>query len=188
MIAKRIVTGLGALIVSTGTITTLPFAEAAGCASPIYAAAQPKADRVAPVPIANNGWRSYSLGIGSYLRRCGGYVYASHHIYLDTRNLPYGHKLWLTVSTQRGDGRWARAHDAAILQVTGHRRIEEVLLDQRRGVGDGLAVTKVQVRHTATTPGRGALIPRGSTLEGVYRPWHGPEAGPAAADSHPWIG
>ncbi len=151
---------------------------ASSCSSPIYAHANPPKDNVSPVPIVENGWRSYSVGIASYLRRCGGYVYGKHQIYIDTRNLPYGHKLWITVSTQRGDGKWARAHRALILEVTGHQTIDEIILHQRRGIGGGLKVNRVHVRHSATPPDSGALIPRGSTLKGVYKPWAGPELSP----------
>ncbi|GAA0384558.1 hypothetical protein Acor_47660 [Acrocarpospora corrugata] len=155
-----------------------PAKASTACGSPIYAAARPPADRVAPIPIVQKGWRSYSLGTVSYLRRCGGYVYAQHQVYIDTRNLPYGHKLWITVSTRRSDGVWARSHNAALVEVTGRQRIEEVILQQRRGVGGGLSVTDIHVQHTATTPGSGALVPRSSTLKGVYGPWNGPEASP----------
>jgi hypothetical protein len=157
-------------------------AAATTCLSPFYAAANPPKDSVSPIPIANNGWRSYSIGLSSYLRRCGGYVYARHCLYIDTRNLPYGHQVWFTVSTQRSDGKWARAHTAPILSISGRQKIQEVCLRQRRGVvvaGRQLAITQVHVRHTATTPGDGALIPRGSTLKGVYKPYNGPEAKPA---------
>lgn len=160
------------------TVLSGPAQAASTCNAPIFAAAQPHKDVVAPIPIVNHGWRSYSIGVGSYLRRCGGYVQARHQIYIDTRNLPHGHKIWITVSTQRSDGRWARAHRGAIREVTGHRRIEEIILTQRRGVGGGLSVKRIHIRHTATTPGSGALVPIGSTLKGVYRPWNGPEASP----------
>lgn len=153
-------------------------AAAARCDAPIFAAARPDKDSVAPIPIAENGWRSYSVGIGSYLQRCGGYVYARHQIYVDTRNLPYGHKYWITVSTQRSDGKWARSHRRLILEFTGHQRIEEIILRQRRGIGGGLSVTRVHVRHTATPPNSGAIWPLGSTLKGIYKPWNGPEASP----------
>lgn len=52
---------------------------------------------------------------------------------------------------------------------------------QRRGVvvdGKQLDIERVHVRRTATTPGDGALIPRGSTLKGEYKPFCGPEAKP----------
>jgi hypothetical protein len=150
----------------------------ASCTAPVTAAAQPKKDDVSPIPIVGAGWRSYSVGIGSYLKHCGGYVYAQHQIYIDTRNLPYGHRLWLRVATQRSDGKWALAHGAAMISVTGHRKIEEVILHQRRGVGGGLTVDRVHVWHTATPPGSGALVPRGSTLKGIYAQWNGPEASP----------
>ena len=163
---------------SAATAGTHSSTSAGLCSSRYYAAAQPKADTVTGIPIANNGWRSYSLGIGSYLQRCGGYVYASHRVYIDTRNLPRGHRVWIQVSTRRSDGVWARAHEAPILQVTGQQRVEEVILNQRRGVGGGLSLTQVKVVHTATTPGDGALIPRSSTLTGIYKPWYGPEAKP----------
>jgi hypothetical protein len=191
VITKKICARLGALLAATAAATVLtggsaPAAPLAAtiasatskCGSPVFAYASPSKDSVSPVPIVGNGWRSYSVGIASYLRRCGGYVYAQHQIYIDTRNLPYGHTLWITVSTQRSDGKWARAHHEPILEVTGHQKIEEVILHQRRGVGGGLEITQVHVRHSATPPGSGALVPYGSTLKGIYKPWNGPEASP----------
>jgi hypothetical protein len=191
VIARRIYARLCTLVVAAAATTVLAAStaqalpvvastasSASSCGSAIYAYASPSKDSVSPVPIIENGWRSYSVGIGSYLQRCGGYVYARHQIYIDTRNLPYGHKLWITVSTERSDGKWARAHNRPILEVTGRQKIEEIILYQRRGVGGGLEVTRVHVRHSATPPGSGALIPFGSTLKGVYRPWNGPEASP----------
>jgi hypothetical protein len=175
---RRLLTIAVAVLCATASAGTAYATSVDGCASPIYAAARPAVDRVAPIPITENGWRSYSVGAASYLRRCGGYAYANHQIYIDARNLPYGHKVWLTVSTQRSDGKWARAHDAAIVEVTVRRRIEEVIFRQRRGIGGGLAITQIHVRHTATPPGSGAIIPIGSTLKGDYQPWNGPEASP----------
>ncbi len=148
------------------------------CDTPIYAAARPPAARVGPIPIAENGWRSYILGVASYLRRCGGYVYATHQVYIDTRNLPNGHKVWIKVSTQRSDGVWAQAHRSAVVEVTARQRVEEVILHQTRGIGDGLFIGRVNVWHTATTPNSGALIPASSTLTADYQPWYGREASP----------
>lgn len=161
--------------------TPQAFTAAPTCNSAFYAAANPERDTVSGIPVAEKGWRSYSVGISSHLRRCGGYVYARHCVYVDTRNFPHGHKFWLAVSTQRSDGKWARAHKKPILQISGKREVQEVCLRQRRGVvvgGKQLAVRQVHVRHTATTPGDGALIPRGSTLKGVYESFTGPEAKP----------
>lgn len=127
------------------------------------------------------GARAYTVGVGSYLRRCPrGYALIEHHVFIDTRALPYGTPISLVVSTHRTDGKWARAHLDVPHVVKGHQQIDEYDFTQFRGLGgDGrLAIDQVHVNHCACAPGSGALLPWGSTAEARFGPWNGPEASP----------
>lgn len=147
------------------------------CNGPLSAVARSRSDLHGNL-VFGVGARTYRLNIISYLQKCGGYVRARHQIYIDTRTLPHGQKLTLVVSTKRSDGKWARAHTAPgyVFSAT-QRKHDEVILYQDRGVGVGLSITEVNVRHCLCAIGDGNF-PVSSTVKASYRPYYGQELSP----------
>lgn len=171
--------------VSRGLFAAAPGAEASAqassagrqCAGRLFKSATSRRD-VHGNLIFGTGARTYSLQVISYLRECGGYVQARHQIYLDTRALPHGQKLTLIVSTKRSDGRWARAHSGLGYEFSARQRNhDEVILYQDRGVGGGLTVDEVNVKHCLCALGDGNF-PISSTVKARYQPFNGPELSP----------
>jgi hypothetical protein len=125
------------------------------------------------------GFRAYAVSVASYVTDCGSYVRAEHNIYIDTRAFPYGWKFWLSVSSRRSDGVWRRVKKgkATIFEIEGHQKIQEIRFRQKRYTPGRTRLTRVHVRHTASTPSSGA-IPTGSTAKAKYQRYYGPEAKP----------
>jgi hypothetical protein len=133
--------------------------------------AWPKRDgNVAAIP--DEGWRTYYLSVESLLFRCGGYVRAKHHIFVDSRHLPLGFKLILRVSTRRSDGKWFGKNFEATLS----KNFGMFTTEQFRGVGGGLRLTDVHVKHFPA-PGQASFF-MSSTAKSVYGRWNGPKASP----------
>jgi hypothetical protein len=124
------------------------------------------------VGIPDEGWRTYYVSVESLLYRCGGYVRAVHHIFVDSRWLPMGFKLNLRVSTRRSDGKWyGKWYEATTSKNFGMFTAEHI-----RGIGGGLRLTDVHVKHFPS-PGQASFF-KASTAKSVYGPWNGPEAKP----------
>lgn len=129
----------------------------------------------------NQGTRVYTLSINSYLQRCSGQTTrARHQIYIDSRAFPYGAKFMFSIATRNNKGRWqaVRKGKASIFTVTGKRKIQEFILYQRRTTKPGTQFQRVRVKHCACNIGNGSA-PIQSTLNATYKPFYGPEAGPA---------
>ena len=137
---------------------------------PIAHARARRDGNVAGIP--DEGWRTYYVSVESLLYPCGGYVRARHHIFVDSRWLPLGFELFMRVSTRRSDGRWVGKNFRASLS----KRFEMFVTDQMRGIGGGLRLTDVHVRHFPM-PGQASFF-KSSTAKSVYGPWNGPEAKP----------
>lgn len=119
------------------------------------------------------GNRMYYLTVASKLYSCGGYVYAYHIIYIDSRWLPLGTELFIRVSTKRSDGRWVYVEKS----VDVSKNFESFTFTQYRGVGGRLRLTDVHVKHFAM-PSQTSIFPS-STAKAKYGMWNGPEAKPA---------
>lgn len=115
---------------------------------------------------------SVPVSVESKLWTCRGEVYARHHIFVDSRYLPLGFTLVVRVSTRRSDGVWVGKD----YTVTTAKRYQMFTTYQYRGVGGGLRVTDVHVRHFPAL-GQASYF-QASTAKSVYGPWNGPEAGP----------
>jgi hypothetical protein len=118
------------------------------------------------------GIKPYYLSVESLLYRCGGYVLAKHIVHVDGRWLDPGTDIHLRVSTKRSDGRWAGADRTF---TSGKNRSDQTYY-QLRGVGGGLRLTDVHVKHFAE-PGQTSFFPP-STAKATYGRWNGPEASP----------
>jgi hypothetical protein len=124
------------------------------------------------VGIPDEGWRTYYVSVESLLYRCGGYVRAVHHVFVDSRWLPMGFTLVLKVSTRRSDGKWyGKWYEATTSKNFGLFTASHI-----RGVGGGLRLTDVHVKHFPA-PGQASFF-KASTAKSVYGPWNGPEAKP----------
>jgi hypothetical protein len=122
--------------------------------------------------IPDEGWRTYYVFFESLLFRCGGYVKAQTTIWVDSRWLPLGFKLILRVSTRRSDGKWyGKNYEATVSKNFG-----EFTVTQYRGIGGGLRLTDVHVRHFPS-PGQASFF-MASTAKAAYHKWNGPEANP----------
>jgi hypothetical protein len=122
--------------------------------------------------IPDEGWRTYYVFFESLLFRCGGYVKAQTTIWVDSRWLPLGFKLILRVSTRRSDGKWyGKNYEATVSKNFG-----EFSVIQYRGIGGGLRLTDVHVKHFPA-PGQASFL-MASTAKATYHRWNGPEAGP----------
>jgi hypothetical protein len=124
------------------------------------------------VGIPDEGWRTYYVSVESLLYPCRGYVRARHHIFVDSRWLPLGFELFMRVSTRRSDGKWVGKNFRASMS----KRFQMFVTDQIRGIGGGLRLTDVHVRHFPM-PGQASFF-KSSTAKSVYGPWNGPEASP----------
>jgi hypothetical protein len=135
-----------------------------------HARAERKDGNVAAIP--DEGWRTYYVSVESLLYRCGGYVRAVHHIFVDSRWLPMGFTLVLRVSTRRSDGKWyGKFYEASTSKNFGMFSATHI-----RGIGGGLRLTDVHVRHFPA-PGQASFF-KSSTAKSVYGVWNGPEAKP----------
>ena len=122
--------------------------------------------------IPDEGWRTYYVFFESLLYRCGGYVKAVTTVWVDSRWLPLGFKLYLRVSTRRSDGKWY----GKTYEATTSKNFGEFSVTQYRGIGGGLRVTDVHVRHFPA-PGQASFF-MASTAKASYHRWNGPEASP----------
>jgi hypothetical protein len=153
---------------------------------PTAAAAGPRCDRTSPpfgyaslekkdgnvVGIPGEGWRTYYVGLGSWLYRCGGYVKAVTYVWVDSRWLPLGFSLILRISTRRSDGRWY----GKWYSISTAKNFGEWSVTHYRGIGGGLRVTDIHVKHFPS-PGQ-TVAPTSSTAKATYGKWNGPEASP----------
>jgi hypothetical protein len=169
---------LAALLLVASALASIPAPARAACEQNWSSWTHPDKD-------VNGGWapgvgyRAYSVGVGSYLRRCGGKTFAHHAIYFDTRAFPWGYKFMFSISTRRSDGVWRRVtkDGAGIFSFEGRQKVQEIILRQARFTPRGMRLTRVEVRHCACSLGSGA-IPAASTLRGIYRSFRGPSAHP----------
>jgi hypothetical protein len=122
--------------------------------------------------IPGEGWRTWYVSVASKLWTCRGEVYAWHNIYVDSRYLPLGFQLDIRVSTRRSDGVWVGKD----YRITTSKRFQVFSTYQYRGVGGGLRLTDVHVRHFPS-PGQASVF-FSSTAMSRYGPWNGPEASP----------
>jgi hypothetical protein len=161
-----------------GVLASLPAPALARCEQNWSAWAHPKKD-VNGTWAPGVGYRAYSVGMTSYLRRCGGKTFVRHGLYFDTRAFPWGWKFMFAISTRRSDGAWRRVtkDGAGIFSFDGRQKIQEILLRQTRFTPGSTRLTRVEVKHCACSLGSGA-IPASSTLKGNYVPFYGPSAGP----------
>ncbi len=120
------------------------------------------------------GLRTYTVGINSVLYACGGYVYARTIVYVNAMTLPHGFPLVMRVSTRRSDGRWAAAKHR--IYKTTRKHPGDFVVDQYRGIGRGLRLTDVHVKHFPHIS-KGAT-PIASTAKAKYGAYRGPEAKP----------
>ena len=122
--------------------------------------------------IPDEGWRTYYVSVESLLYRCGGYVRARHHVFVDSRWLPMGFKLILRISTKRSDGKWYGKN----YEATTSKNFGMFVTEHVRGIGGGLRLTDVHVKHFPA-PGQASWF-KASTAKSVYGRWNGPEASP----------
>jgi hypothetical protein len=124
------------------------------------------------VGIEGEGWRTYYVFFESLLYRCGGYVKAVTTVWVDSRWLPLGFNLVLRISTRRSDGRWY----GKFYEISTAKNFGEWTVTHYRGIGGGLRVTDVHVKHFPS-PGQ-TVVPTFSTAKARYHRWNGPEANP----------
>jgi len=106
-------------------------------------------------------------------RQLGGdHIAVGRFVHVDGRWLDPGTDIHLRVSTKRSDGRWAGADRTF---TSGKNRSDQTYY-QLRGVGGGLRLTDVHVKHFAE-PGQTSFFPP-STAKATYGRWNGPEASP----------
>ena len=142
-----------------------------GSSSRLFGYAAPVRDgNTAAIP--DEGWRTWYVSVESLLWTCGDYVYARHHIFVDSRYLPLGFQLDLRVSTRRSDGQWVGKD----YRITTAKRYQMFITHQYRNVSGGRRLTDVHVRHFPS-PGQASVF-FASTAKSVYGAWNGPEASP----------
>lgn len=118
------------------------------------------------------GIKPYYITVVSTLYRCSGWAVAKHIVHLDSRWLDLGTDIHLRISTKRSDGRWVGADRT----IEAYKNRSDETYYQLRGIGRGLSITDVHVKHFAE-PGQTSFFPP-SKAKARYGPWNGPEASP----------
>lgn len=91
---------------------------------------------------------------------------------IDSRYLPLGFSLVLKVSSRRSDGKWY----GKWYEVTTSKNYGEWIVTQYRGIGGGLRVTDVHIKHFPS-PGQASIF-KSSTAKATVHRYNGPEASP----------
>jgi hypothetical protein len=122
--------------------------------------------------IPDEGWRTWYVDFASRLYRCGGFVKVETIIWIDSRYLPLGFSLVFKVSSRRSDGKWY----GKWYEVTTSKNYGEWIVTQYRGIGGGLRVTDVHIKHFPS-PGQASIF-KSSTAKATVHRYNGPEASP----------